>query len=223
MSQAHSAVVRKTALTTAKLAAATSEKKLADLKKDQTLFAIKAPADGVVQYGYSSSGTWTGGDPKTMRVGERLSGGQTVMTLFTPGDLKVELTVPEAQSAWVRPGAKARVIPVAFPELVYEGKCATPNPKAGTSGLSFVTTVEVASLDPRIMPGMKSTVRIDGGEVEGVLLVPTAAVSGGKVWVRDKDGKEEAKEVVTGRSDGKMIEIKKGVGEGEQVLAEAKK
>ena len=221
--QALSAVTRKAALTSARLALAASEKKLGDLKKDQAVFSIKAPADGMVQYGYSSSGTWTGGDPKTMRVGERLSSGQTVMTLFTPGDLKVELTVPESQSAWVRPGVKARVTPVAFPELSYEGKCAPPNPKAGGAGLSFVATVDVPDLDPRILPGMKATVRIDGGEAEGVLLVPVAAVSGGKVWVRDKDGKEEAREVVTGRSDGKMIEIKKGVSEGDQVLSEGKK
>ena len=222
-SQAHSAVVRRAALTSAKLALAASEKKLADLKKDQPVFSIKAPADGVVQYGYSSSGTWTGGDPKTMRVGERLTSGQTVMTLFKPGDLKIELTVPESQSAWVRPGAKARVTPVAFPELTYEGACSAPTAKAGSSGLTFVASIDVNNPDPRIMPGMKATVRIDGGEAEGVLLVPVAAVSGGKVTVRDKDGKEEAREVVTGRSDGKMSEIKKGVGEGEQVLSEAKK
>jgi RND family efflux transporter MFP subunit len=221
--QALSAVTRKAALTSARLALAGSEKKLADLKKDQALFSIKAPADGVVQWGYTSGGSWTGGDPKTMRVGERLSSGQTVLTVFTPGDLKVELTVPEAQSAWVRPGAKARVTPVAFPEINYEGKCGAPNPKAGSSGLSFLASVDVPDADPRILPGMKANVRIDGGEAEGVLLVPVAAVSGGKVWVRDKDGKEEAREVVTGRSDGKMIEIKKGVGEGDQVLSEAKK
>ena len=223
VSQAHSAVVRRTALSSAKLALAASEKKLADLKKDQALFSIKAPADGVVQWGYSSSGSWTGGDPKSMRVGERLTSGQTVLTLFTPGDLKVEMTVPESQSAWVRPGAKARVTPVAFPELSYEGTCTAPTAKAGSSGLTFVETINLRDPDPRIMPGMKANVRIDGGEVEGVLLVPVAAVSGGKVWVRDKDGKEEAREVVTGRSDGKMIEIKKGVGEGELVLSEAKK
>jgi multidrug resistance efflux pump len=221
--QAHSAVVRRTALASAKLALAASEKKLADLKKDQPVFSIKAPADGVVQYGYSSNGAWTGGDPKSMRVGERLTSGQTVMTLFTPGDLKIELTVPESQSAWVRPGAKARVTPVAFPELSYEGNCSAPTARAGSTGLTFVASIDVDKPDPRIMPGMRATVRIDGGEAEGVLLVPVAAVSGGKVWVRDKDGKEEAREVVTGRSDGKMMEIKKGVGEGELVLSEAKK
>ena len=223
VSQAHSAVLRKTALTTARLAAATSEKKLNDLKKDQALFAIKAPADGVVLYGSASGGAWTGIDPKTMRVGERLTSGSTVMTLFKPGDLKIELTVPESQSAWVKPGAKARVTPVAFPELNYEGTCAAPAPKPGSGSLSFVTTINVGDVDPRIVPGMKATVRVDGGEADGVLLLPVGAVHGGKVWVRGKDGQETQKEVVTGRSDGKMIEIKQGVAEGDLVLPEGKK
>src|SRR5207247_6992330 len=68
--QALSAVLRKTSLSTVRMSATAAEKKYADLKKDQALFAIKAPSDGVVLYGYSSGGSWTGGDPKTMRVGE---------------------------------------------------------------------------------------------------------------------------------------------------------
>jgi multidrug efflux pump subunit AcrA (membrane-fusion protein) len=223
VSQALAAVLRKTALSSAKLAAASSEKKLTDLKKDQALFSVKAPADGVVLYGYSSGGSWTGADPKTMRVGERLTSGSVVMTLFKPGDLKVELTVPESQSAWVKPDGKARVTPVAFPELNYEGTCAAPAPKAGAGSLSFVTSINVGDVDPRIVPGMRATVRVDGGEADNVLLLPVAAVSGGKVWVHGKDGQDTQKDVVTGRSDGKMIEIKKGLSDGDQVLAEGKK
>ena len=222
VAQAQAAVLRKAALTTARLAASQSEKKLADLKKDQELFTIKAPTDGVVMYGYASSGSWVGADPKTMRVGEKLTANQTVLTLFAPGDLKVELTLPEAQSAWVKSGAKADVKPVAFPELNYAGKCAEPAVKPGSTGLGFYTTIAVDDVDPRVVPGMKASVRVSGGDVENVLLVPTSAVANGKVWVR-KDGQETEREVVTGRSEGKMIEIVKGLSEGEEVLREAKK
>jgi len=222
VTQAQAAVLRKTALTTARLASTQAEKKLADLKKDQEPFAIKAPADGVVLYGYSSGGAWTGGDPKTMRVGEKLAAGATVMTLFKAGDLKVELSVPESQAAWVRPGAKADVKPVAYPELNYEGKAGEPTAKAGMAGLGFQTTIELAEVDPKVVPGMKASVRIGGADVEGVLLVPTAAVANGKASVR-KDGQEVEREVVTGRTDGKMVEIVKGLIEGEEVLREAKK
>ena len=222
VTQAQAAVLRKTALTTSRLALTQAEKKLADLKKDQELFATKAPADGVVMYGYSSGGSWTGVDPKTMRVGEKLSAGQTVLTVFSPGDLKVEMTLPESQSAWVRQGAKADIKPVAYPELNYEGKAAEPAVKAGSSGLGFYTSIEVADIDPKIVPGMKVTVRITGGDVDGILLVPTSAIANGKAWVR-KDGQETEREVTTGRSDGKSIEIVKGLTQGEEILREAKK
>jgi hypothetical protein len=38
-----------------------------------------------------------------------------------------------------------------------------------------------------------------------------------------KGGQESEREVVTGRSDGKMIEVVKGLSDGEEVLREAKK
>jgi multidrug resistance efflux pump len=221
--QAQAAVLRKTALTAARLAATQAEKRLADVKQDQELFTIKAPSDGVVLYGHSSGGAWTGGDPKSMRVGEKLSAGQTVMTLFAPGDVKVELTLPESQTAWVADGAAAEVKPVAFPELNYAGKCAAPSPRGGAAGLGFVTTVDLPGVDPRIIPGMKANVRITGADVDGVLLAPNGAVANGKVWVRGKDGKEVEREVTTGRSDGKMLEVRKGLTDGEEILREAKK
>lgn len=222
VTQAQAAVLRKAALTTARLALSQAEKKLADLKKDQELFTVNAPGDGVVMYGYASNGSWSGADPKTLRVGEKLTPNQTVLTLFAPGDLKLELTVPESQSAWIKSGAKADVKPVAFPELNYSGKCAEPAVKPGATGLGFYATIAIDGVDPRIVPGMKANVRISGGDVDNALLVPTSAVANGKVWVR-KDGREAEREVVTGRSDGKMVEVVKGLSEGEEVLREAKK
>jgi multidrug resistance efflux pump len=222
VTQAQAAVLRKTGLSAAKLALAQAEKKLADLKKDQEMFSVKAPADGVVMYGYASSGSWVGADPKTLKVGEKLTPGQTVLTRFKPGDLKVELTLPESQSAWVKDGAKADVKPLAYPELNYEGKAAEPAVKPGSTGIAFYTTVALADVDPRVVPGMKASVRIPAADVDNVLLVPTSAVANGKAWVR-KDGQETEREVTTGRTDGKMIEIVKGLKEGDEVLREAKK
>ena len=40
--------------------------------------------------------------------------------------------------------------------------------------------------------------------------------------VKGKDGKEEEREVVTGRSDGQQVEIRQGVKEGEEILTGAK-
>lgn len=220
--QAQAMVLRQTALQTSRIALVQAEKKLADLKNDEKLFAIKAPADGVVMYGYASGGTWVGADPKTVKVGEKLASGQTVLTLFSPGDLKVELTLLEAQTAWVKDGAKAEVKPVAFPEQIYEGKAAEPAVKPGATGLGFYTSISLAGVDARVVPGMKATVRISGVDVDHILLVPIGAVANGKAWIR-KEGQELERDVVTGRTDGKMIEIVKGLEDSDEILREAKK
>jgi len=62
---------------------------------------------------------------------------------------------------------------------------------------------------------------LDVPAVENLLLVPSSAVVSGNVWVREK-GSVRKKAVVTGRSDGKSIEIVRGLSEGEEVLTQGK-
>ena len=69
---------------------------------------------------------------------------------------------------------------------------------------------------------MKVAVRIDAGTVRDALVVPVAAVSKGRVEVH-ADGKDVWREVVTGKSDGELIEIRQGLNEGDRVLAKAGK
>lgn len=224
VAQAQTAVLRKGALTGAQLAAANAERKLGDLNKDLANFAFKSPTDGVVFYGQYGEGTWVGGDPKSLRPTERVSAGGILMTVYAPGKLSVRMPLPESQSSWVTAGTKARVVPVAYPELPYDASCGTPAvvTKAGP-GLSFELTLDVPQLDSRVQPGMRANVTVEATEIADVLLVPNGALSGGKVWKRGKDGKESQVVVVTGRSDGKMTEIRSGLAEGDEILAQGKK
>jgi HlyD family secretion protein len=222
--QTQVAVLRKGALTTSQLAVGAAERKLNDLNKDLQSFSFKAPSDGAVFYGQYADGTWAGGDPKTLRVGERVPAGGVLMTVYTPGRLNVRLPLPESQTAWVTPGTKARVVPVAYPELAYDASCAASAvvTKAGP-GLGFELTLEVPQLDPRVQPGMRANVTVEATEIADVLLVPNGALSGGKVWRRAKGGEESQVAVVTGRSDGKQTEVRSGLLEGDEILAQGKK
>jgi multidrug efflux pump subunit AcrA (membrane-fusion protein) len=116
------------------------------------------------------------------------------------------------------------VVPVAYPELAYDASCGNPAvvTKAGP-GLGFELTLDVPQLDPRVQPGMKANVTVEATEVADVLLVPNSALSGGKVWRRGKDGKESQVVVATGRSDGKLTEIRSGLSDGDEILAQGKK
>lgn len=222
--QAHGKIIRQTALKSAQLALTAAEKRAGDLEKDQALLTVAAPADGVVLYGQLADNALQPADPRTLRPKEKIAAGQTVMVLFTPGSLRLGFDLPESKLAWVKPGMKAKVTPVAWPELRYDGALAAPPPVGKASGAeqAFALAVDLSNVDARIVPGMKANVKIDAGQTDEILLVPTGAVSAGKVKLKGKDGKEEEREVVTGRADGTFIEIREGLKEGDEVLTGAK-
>ena len=68
---------------------------------------------------------------------------------------------------------------------------------------------------------MKGKATILGKELKGVVLVPTAALAaqGSKCSVSvSKDGKSMPREVVAGKSDGKLTQVKSGLEAGEKVV-----
>lgn len=215
--QAHSAVQREAALSTAKVALQQAEAKLADLNADQALFSIKAPADGVVIYGQLSE------DARSLR-GEKLTAGQVVVRLITPGKLRMEINLSEPQAFWVEAGMKARVMPVALPLLSYETSCGTPvgAVRGNPGNFGFQLPLILPPTDTRLLPGMKASVRIQS-VANDVLLVPVAAVSNGKVAIRGKDGKVAEQVVNLGRSDGQSIEVRSGLAIGDEVMLRNKK
>lgn len=75
--------------------------------------------------------------------------------------------------------------------------------------------------DVRVFDGLDMTMSIDAGRAEDVLVVPVTAVRGlvdaGSVWVLE-DGKPVERAVRLGLSDGKVVEVTKGLKEGEEIL-----
>lgn len=220
VAQQQSAVARRAAVTNARIALEQAQKKFDELKADQGLFAITSPAAGLVWYATVPDRGPGGDEPPALKVGEKVGTNQVLMRLITPGRLALEISVSEAQSLWLKPGMKASVTPAAMPYMTYPAACGEP--AIGTRGNppafgTFVPVV-VANADPRLVPGMKGTVKIDAGRLDGVLLVPVGTVQNGSVTVRRQDGTPEKRDVVLGQSDGQMIEVRSGLVEGEQVL-----
>lgn len=76
--------------------------------------------------------------------------------------------------------------------------------------------------DVKVFDGLEMNMSIDAGAVEGVLVVPVTAVRGlidsGSVWVIGDEGEPVERKVGLGLSDGRVVEVKKGLKEGENVL-----
>ena len=222
--QTQQKVQRQTGLAGIRAAAAASELRNSELKADLEKLTVAAPEDGIVSYGQIVQGNWQGGDPKALKVGEHVTAQAVIMTLYEPGKLHILLDLPESRYFAIKSGQKASVSPVAFPEVKYEGLCepGQRTPIGGMGGASYALHIATGEVDQRLVPGMKATVHMEVPLVSDVLLAPMTSVANSTVTVKSADGKEESRHVLTGRSDGKSIEILSGLKEGEQVLTQAK-
>jgi len=218
--QAQAEVLRKTALSNARIALQQAEQKYNDIKADAAALTITAPFDGIVIYGNIADGAWQGGDPKAFKAGERLTAGQIVMRLMHPGRLQIETTVPENRALWIDSSCKAQVTPAALPSISYGVDCPplVMAPRGNPPQFGFTLTVSIPQADPRLLPGMKASVKVQGRKGEQVLLVPASAISGNTVKLRNADGTFVDHAVTTGRSDGQTVEIRSGLNEGDQIL-----
>jgi len=216
--------LRKAAVVSARLNVEKAEAKVAELKADLEQLTVRAPHEGVVYYGQLVQGAWQNANPKSLRIGEKLTAGQVVLTLARPGAMRLVVDVPETRVGWIKPGMEARIVPLAYPDAATSGKCQSPlpvgQPKDG--GLAYQMLIEPESVDSRLLAGMKASVRIDAGRAENVLLVPVSAVSRGRVKLRI-DGKDQWRDVITGRSDGEYVEIRTGLKQGDQVVTKVGK
>ncbi len=223
-SQAQSRVLRAMTLFANRQSVDEGVRKLTELKQDRTNFSITSPVDGVVVYGIFAHKAWQEMDRDKFAVDSKLPADQVVMTVFTPGKLRVRTEWPEAQITLLTPDLKAKISSVATPELEY---IAVPRQAmlvgaAKGDGQAFDVPMDLPPVDPRLVPGYKANVSVDAGKVENVLLVPNTAVYRGKVWVHKPGGDDEVRPVTVGRTDGKQTEIRAGLNEVETVLTQAK-
>jgi len=223
---------RKLELTLEKLKqeAARNELRLKRLTSDRAAMTIKAPAAGIVYYGKCVRGKWSGGDSvaEKLRRGGRLSNNDVFLTIVDARPLAVRVAVPEKQVQHVTAGLKGVAYPAAFPDLrltaIVQRVSGVPLPSGG-----FDTSITVA-LDEQaaaIMPGMTCEVKLVPFRKEDALAVPAAAVGSDetdgrkfRVALPGKDGKPERREVTIGRRTDKLVEILKGLSEGDEILAE---
>jgi multidrug resistance efflux pump len=194
--------------------------RLEELKADAEKLTLRAPFDGIVGYGQVVNGTWSGGDARALRPGEHVLPGTIVLTLFQPGRMRVAMDLAEAKFFAINPGQKASISPIAFPEMKYEGMCDI-SARTGPGANGYNLTISTGEVDAKLVPGMKADVHMDIPLVDNVLLVPTTSVKDSNVSIKTGDN-TEARHVMTGRSDGKSIEILSGLHEGDEVLTQAK-
>lgn len=204
--------------------------RLEKLKRDRENLTVKAPADGIVYYGKSVQGQFSGG-MMGMRLqrGQPIQGEDTIMTIVQPKVLTVRATIEEKDLQHLRPGVKGKITPVSNPDrklsVTLERLSMVPLPSGNHFDARF--TIDTHTAAEGLMPGMAGTIKIVPYLKENALTIPPAALFADDadderfyVLVLGKDGKPEKRYVSVGRRTDRKVEILKGVNEGDEVLTE---
>ena len=157
--------------------------------------------------------------------------GETVersATLFQIADLSsviVEANVPEASVARVRVGASVEALVAAYPGKRFPGVVQSVGGSVSEKTRTLPVLCLVQNPGLRLKPEMFARVILTTGERSGkALMVSEEAIDedGEKrfLFVKTGDGVYEKREVTTGRSHDKRVEILAGVKPGEKVVSE---
>lgn len=209
------------------------------LKKQQEQlenYQIKAPITGKMITKNKKAGDTI--DPSA-------EGGSSLATIYDMSMLIFQMDVDELDIGKVQVGQKVEVSSQAYPNQVFEGVVERVQLKANTSTTAntnngVTTTNNGVTTYPvhikikdfgGLLPGMNVTGKIKVEQVQDVLVIPSTALQGeGLVYVKDSTAAKteqtdasglpdgfKAVQVETGLNDGKNVEIKSGLKQGDEV------
>jgi RND family efflux transporter MFP subunit len=164
---------------------------------------LAAPADGLIV-------------KRDGEIGQLMQADDTIFWMSCCEELRVTAEIDEEDIHSVKPGQRVLIRADAFPDQVFEGTVSEITPKGDPVARSFRVRVRLPAGTP-LMIGMTADCNIILAERPDALLIPGSALVGDKVW-RVEDGVRRPREVATGVSGERMVEIKSGLGESDQVV-----
>ena len=205
-----------------------SDERLGKLQDDLERMVVRSPAEGVVYYGRSERGKWTGSESmaKQLRPGGSLSPHQVFISIVQTRSMSVRMELPEKSLRYLRSGVPGRVVPTAYPDVKLSGtmKGISPIPvKSGTFDATF--EVELGDEAEALMPGMACTVKLVPYQAPDALAIPSSAVFPDEVddekryvYLVTGEGKHEKQPVVLGKHGKEKVEVLEGLKEGDEIL-----
>jgi HlyD family secretion protein len=203
------------ALKTAQANLEQAQASLALAQKELALTELRAPFDGIVADLTTHAGEYITPAPPGVPI-------PPVIDFIGVSDLYVSAPIDEMDSSRIRTGQESRVTVDAWPDRAFKGTVH----KIGAYVEDVLeqnrtVEVEVTFENPeglRILPGTSADVEIVLDRRDGVLRVPSSAVSGGTGVLVIEKGRLVERTIVTGLKSWAFVEVVKGLTEGEQVV-----
>ena len=158
---------------------------------------------------------------KYVDTGALLSPSTPVVNIVYIATLKVVANVLEKDISLLRLGMKARIQVESYPGKVFEGKVERINSALDLSTRTLQAEIYIPNSDRSLKPGMFSRVEVVLLEKPQALLIPREAVveTGDEMSVFVAEGNQAMRKVVTvGYEQDQLIEVLKGLKEGDQVI-----
>jgi Cu(I)/Ag(I) efflux system membrane fusion protein len=157
-----------------------------------------------------------------VREGQRVTAGQTLMTVNGLSTVWVEAALPQAAAGTVRSGTPVVVTVDALPGRSFHGAVETLLPDVDAMTRTQRARIVLDNPDGALSPGMFATVQLNPTPDAAVPVVPDDALiatgSQTRVIVAEADGHFRPLAVRTGRSAGGYTEILDGMHGGEKVV-----
>lgn len=206
-----------------------------DLVEEIKKCKMWAPQDGLVVYYISEQARWGMGRQAIVAQGETVTEGQKMMRIPDLKRMTIDAKVHEALVSRVKSGQTAVVKCDSFPDRILKGHVdSVATVAAQTDWFAsdvklYPAKVAIDEYLEGLKPGMSAEVTITtGAPREHVLVVPVQAIIGGaemagkrQLFVMSGKGPER-RDVVIGESNDKMVEVREGLQEGDDVVLNPK-
>ena len=196
------------------------------LVKQITNCLLNAPGDGIVVYA-NDANRMGGSNSPQIEEGATVRERQKIFSLPDISQMRVNTKVHESMAGRIRPGRPARVRVDAFASEELKGVVQTIAPLADPNSFFssdikvYTTQVSIEKGPSGLRPGMTAQVEILIEELPDVLAIPVQAILAFKgkeyVYVKTATGGYDRREITSGTSNDKLVEVKKGLTKGESI------
>lgn len=203
------------------------QEKLAKLDSQIEKARMIAPVSGMVVY-YQEDGSHFRGGSEPMQEGREVHEREGIITIPSAGGMVAEASLHESVLEKVIAGQGCLITVDAVPDRVFRGrvqyKAVLPDQNSWWANPDlrvYRTEIALLELDPRLRPGMSSSIEIVIEDLADAMYVPLQSIfldEGRTVCFVSEDVGVEKRDVDVGQNNGKWVVIESGLEAGETVL-----
>ena len=158
-------------------------------------------------------------------VGSTVNTGTILFNIAVDSFIEIEALIPEREVGQLRTGLKADIRLEAFPGEIFVATLTQVSPIIDPVSRAMKVTMRFDRSDPRIIPGMFARVRLNTRTYQNVVSIPQEALveHRGKTVVyvlNNETSHVEMREVSTGVTVNREVEIRNGLASGEAVVVQ---